>query len=457
MTNSLCAIVLAAAVAAACTQIPPEQQIVNDAAAALGGRERIEAVNTLVLEGSATGYNMGQDMTPDASGQTFTDDPYRRVIDMRAWRARVERTRTPNFEYFQGRAPQTQTPSLDDEVYHHPVAALRAALEPAATFANARSEGGESLVSVTRADGSSFTLAIDPSTKLPTRVISATNNAVLGDVSVATGFANYLDVDGLKLPTRLTTKTDDFTNIDIRLTRQGVNGEAGSFAARPTTSETAPTVAVEEIGPGLWLLAGQSHHSVVAEFGDHLMLIEAPSEARTLAVIARARELRPNKPLTQVVNSHHHFDHSGGIRAAVSEGLTVFTHRANAAFFEDLAARPHTRVPDALQKKPAQLKLQSVDDELVLKDETAEVRLYHIAGNPHGDAMLMAYFPRERVIVEADAYSPGRPHQPYAANLLENITRRNLRVDRIVPVHGKPVAYAELVKAVQAMRASTSN
>ena len=43
---------------------------------------------------------------------------------------------------------------------------------------------------------------------------------------------------------------------------------------------------VTPLGKGLWLLAGQSHHSVLIEFEDHLMLIEAPqSEARTQAVI----------------------------------------------------------------------------------------------------------------------------------------------------------------------------
>ena len=41
----------------------------------------------------------------------------------------------------------------------------------------------------------------------------------------------------------------------------------------------------------------------------------------------------------------------------------------------------------------------------------------------------MAYFPKERILVEADVYSPGAAVQPYAANLLENIKKRNLRVD----------------------------
>ena len=165
-----------------------------------------------------------------------------------------------------------------------------------------------------------------------------------------------------------------------------------------------------------------------------------------MAVIAKARELRPNKPLTHVVNSHHHFDHSGGIRAAVSEGLAVITHKTNGAFFESAAARPHTIAPDALARNNKPLKLETVGDEMEFKDAAMTVTLYHIAGNPHGDALLMAYFPKERILVEADAYSPGAAVQPYAANLLENVDKRHLRVDRVVPLHGTIVPFSEVLK-----------
>lgn len=78
------------------------------------------------------------------------------------------------------------------------------------------------------------------------------------------------------------------------------------------------------------------------------------------------------------------------------------------------------------------------------------MRLYHVAGNSHSDTMLMAYIPRDRLLVEVDAFSPGSAVQPYAPNLLEQIQKRNLRVDRIVPLHGTIAPLAELVKAVGA-------
>jgi len=256
------------------------------------------------------------------------------------------------------------------------------------------------------------------------------------------------------LPTRWTTKVDDYRAVEIRVAKQTVDGETGDLAApaaaasAPPQAPPTPTVTADEVAKGIWWLAGQSHHSALVEFSDHLMLIEAPqSEARTLAVIAKARELRPNKPLTQIVTSHHHFDHSAGVRAAVSEGLGVITHAANRSFFEELVKRPFTVAPDALAKNQKPLTIEIVGTELVVKDASMTVVLYPIDGNPHADTLLMAYLPRERILIQADAFSPGGAYHPYAANLLENVQRRKLRVDRIVPLHGTVVPFAELAKA----------
>jgi glyoxylase-like metal-dependent hydrolase (beta-lactamase superfamily II) len=162
-------------------------------------------------------------------------------------------------------------------------------------------------------------------------------------------------------------------------------------------------------------------------------------------VIAKARELRPDKPLTHVVNSHHHFDHSGGIRAAVAEGLTVITHQGNAAFIEEVVKRPHTRVPDALSKNAKPLKIETVVGEKVITDGTMTVHLYD-APSEHSETMLMAYLPRERALVVIDLYEPGEAVHMFAARFLEDLKTRSLRIERIVPLHGKIVPYSQLVK-----------
>jgi glyoxylase-like metal-dependent hydrolase (beta-lactamase superfamily II) len=246
---------------------------------------------------------------------------------------------------------------------------------------------------------------------------------------------------------------DDFTTSELTVKHTVQNDPAGDLAAPAAVASAPPpsgptiNVTAETVAPGIWLLAGQSHHSVVAEFADHLVLIEAPqSEARTLAVIARARELAPDKPLTTLVTTHHHFDHTAGVRAAIAEGLKVITHAGNVDFFQDIASRPHTMSPDALAKSPRPAVVEPVDDERVFEDAAMSMTLYHVAGSPHSDTMLMAYFPRQRVLVEVDVFSPGAAVNPYAANLLENVTRRKLQVDRIVPLHGSIAPFEALVK-----------
>src|SRR5262245_10995016 len=241
--------VLVAAFASACAQPTPEQQIVNDAATALGGRDRILAVKTLVLEGEGTNGNLGQDMTMESTGQLFQLSGYKRSFDVAAGRSRTEQTRTPNFAYFQGPQPQKQVFGVDGDVaynvaangnatrasnavakdrraelYHHPITIVRAALAPAAKLANPRDADGQRVVDVTTSVGT-FTLAIDGTTKLPTRVVSMTDNLNLGDVAIETSFSDYQDVSGLKLPAHLAVKTDKYTTGDFRLTRQTVDGE----------------------------------------------------------------------------------------------------------------------------------------------------------------------------------------------------------------------------------------
>jgi glyoxylase-like metal-dependent hydrolase (beta-lactamase superfamily II) len=470
----------AALIVANCQARTPEQQFIEDALRALGEKTRVESVKTITIEGKGVDYNLGQDMRPEAATQTFEITNYKRQIDVEHGRQRIEQTRTPKFAYFQGQQPQVQTQSLDGEVafnvgpngqaarmapqteadrraeyFAHPIVALRAAAAAQATIANVRTVGA-----VRQADFSAgntkWTMTIDAA-GLPLSISSRVANPNLGDVVTTTTFGDYRDTDGVKLPAHIASKVDEFTVWDLQATAQSINTPVADLAA-PAVVKNGPgplpgpaSVTAEPIGKGVWWLAGQSHHSVLIEFADHLMLIDAPlSEARSQAVFAKAKALVPNKPLTELVTTHHHFDHTVGMRDAIAEGMTVITQAGNKDWVEAMARRPHTIQPDVLAKNVSRLHVETVDAEREFKDQAMDVWLYHVAGNPHSDTMLMAYLPRDRTLIEVDAYSPNAAVNPYAANLLENIQKRNLRVDRIVPLHGAIAPFADLVKAVGA-------
>jgi glyoxylase-like metal-dependent hydrolase (beta-lactamase superfamily II) len=464
-------------------------------ATAMGGRTRVMAVKTVSMIGRGSNYNLGQNPAPTDSLPMYEVTEFRRIADFHQGRWRVEQSRTPRF-VTANTAAQRQVFAGDrqlgfdvlpdgssrvatgrlvsdprNELVHHPIGFLQTAFAENSEVIAAGQQRGFRYVRM-NSGGKRFGMLIDPTTDLPVSIQQIVYHPMLGDVLLETELHDWQDFDGLKLPTRLVQRLDErWTLSDIRLGTVQVNAAdvpdlaapaelRATQTARPATPATPPvTITVTEPAPGVWFLAGQSHHSVVIEMADHLLLVEAPqNDARTLAVIQRARTLSPSKPLRAVINTHHHFDHSGGIRAAMSEGLTVITQEQNKLFFDSLALRRHSLGQDALAMKQRAPRVEGVGEKRVITDGTRTVELYHITGSPHSKSMLMVYLPKEKMLIEADLYSPpatppaaGAPPPvfPFAANLVENIDRLGLAVETIVPIHGRVVPMSDLRAAAQ--------
>ena len=175
-----------------------------------------------------------------------------------------------------------------------------------------------------------------------------------------------------------------------------------------------------------------------------------------MAVLAEAKKLVPNKPVKYVFTTHHHFDHSGGLRTYVAEGATIVTHQSNVPYFEKTTTAPATIAPDMQAKSPKAPTFQPVADKWVLTDGSQTIEAYATDGDTHTKEYTLIYLPKARVLVEGDAYSPGPADAPpppmpppNAVKLYDDIQKLKLNVATIAPIHGRgAVPIAEFRKFV---------
>lgn len=272
---------------------------------------------------------------------------------------------------------------------------------------------------------------------------------VLGDTLVETEFARYKDYNGIRFPSEIVRLQGGHPVLAVRVAEVKANPSIAITPPDEIQKAQAPAVTVkaEKLAEGVHYLTGGTHHSVLIEQKDHVVLVEAPlNEARSLALIDKVKELVPGKPIRYLVNSHVHFDHSGGLRTFVNEGSTIVTHKLNEPYYKQAWASPRTLNPDALAQSKKAAKFETFGDKLVLNDGQRKIEIHNIAGSGHNDGFALVYLPAEKILIEGDAYTPataGTPlpasPNPYNVNLYENIQRLKLDVDKIAALHGPRV------------------
>jgi glyoxylase-like metal-dependent hydrolase (beta-lactamase superfamily II) len=244
----------------------------------------------------------------------------------------------------------------------------------------------------------------------------------------------------------------------------GRGGRAGGAppAGRGGRGGAAPavTVTAEKLGDGLYRLTtgAGSYDSLIVEFQDHIMMLEAgANEAGTLAYIAEAKRLIPNKPIRYVMNTHAHSDHTRGLPAMVAEGATIITHENNREFFERALNTPRMLLDDVLARNPYRTAVvDPVGDRKVYSDGTRTVEMHRAWPVPHSNGLLVAYFPKERILFQGDFSlpAPGEPANDHVQALGEVVRKLNLNFERYINVHTSeaPQTRAEFDAAVEARR-----
>jgi glyoxylase-like metal-dependent hydrolase (beta-lactamase superfamily II) len=298
---------------------------------------------------------------------------------------------------------------------------------------------------------------------------------VLGDFNYEHEFTNasYVDIgSGMRFPTGWHSHQGWDDNYNAQNITAGHNAFGGTFkdikanaCGDPVTvpdvvrQATFPVrVDVQPLADGVLLMGGSTHNSVAVEFKDFVAVVEAPvDEARSLAVIEDVARRMPGKPIRYLVNTHQHFDHIGGLRTYLHIGATIVTHWKNFEFYnrDVLNAVPRTLQPDMVSRWPPTeifegYNIETVRENYVITDGTRILQVYYVHPLRHAEGMLMAYLPKEKLVIEADLYDthapqPATPSQA-SRSFYDEVRTLKLDVARIVPIHGMPVPWADFAK-----------
>jgi glyoxylase-like metal-dependent hydrolase (beta-lactamase superfamily II) len=433
------------------------KSVISSATTALGAN----TLKTVEFSGSGFDYAIGQAPNPNSPWPKFNDKTYTRAVDLDAPASRMQRIRTQaeNPPHGGGQQPiigeQTQNQvvaagspqasALRDELMMTlPYSFLRSASAASDATVKSQTMGGKkyTVLSFTGSNKAAVRGYLN-SDNLVEKVETKIDNNVLGDIPFETAFSDYKDFSGVKFPTHIVQKQGGYPVLDLTITNVKPNAPANISNAAPPPAAAAQTATSEKLGDGVYLILG-GYAALAVDFKDYIVIVEGgQSDQRSEAVMAEAKKLIPNKPIKYVVNTHHHFDHSGGLRAYVAEGAIVVTHQINKPYYEKIWQNPHTIAPDKLSQNPKKPKFETVAEKKIMTDGNHVIELYHQQNYGHNDGMLLVYLPKEKVLLEADGFNP--PPQaltktpatisPYTANLEANIERLNLDVQRIIPVH----------------------
>jgi glyoxylase-like metal-dependent hydrolase (beta-lactamase superfamily II) len=466
---------------------PPDlKSVVDKSMKAMGA----ESLKTVVISGEGWDGCVGQNYDPNSPDwRKFSNRNYVRSIDFEAKGWRLQRVRGEGENPGRGGCgagpiadqTQNQVTTLNAnspwntrmEYILLPVGFLQTATEKNATVSTEKMKGKKYTVLSFMGDKAPVKGYIDEQGYVD-RVETKIDNNVLGDIVWDAEYSDWKDFGAVKFPAHILQHqgtpvffelnvSDVKPNAPVDLTQpQGRGGRGGAAGGRgaggrgPGRGEPAGPMS-EDLGGGFWLVTG-GYGAVIANFRDYIVVIEGPqNDMRANQIITEAKRLVPNKPIKYVINTHTHFDHSGGLRAFVAEGATIITHKDNKSYYEKIFKDPHTLVPDTLSQKNPQpkLKIETVGDFKVLTDADHIIDLYHLEGSTHAEGTLIAYLPKLKILIEADEFNVGQAGaptpasiNPYHTNLLANIERLKLDVDRIIPIHlpndNRKVTMAEL-------------
>jgi glyoxylase-like metal-dependent hydrolase (beta-lactamase superfamily II) len=345
--------------------------------------------------------------------------------------------------------------------------------------------------------GTTFTILFDPATRLPASIRTRDDDNIAGDSNYDLVLDGWTAVGGARVARSLSYRLNnvEVARMNYSTVTAAPNLPASAFAvpaavqsaAKPPATGNVPYqwvlrrlfltrltdsdaviypdgggLKLVELAPNVQHVQGGTANNLIVAMKDYLIVFDAPyGELQSRWVIDAAKAKYPGKPIKYLVLTHHHMDHTGGMRTYVAEGATLLVPSQSFEYFEKVLRNPHTVVPDELTKNPKPLKIYGIFENQTIKDETAEVRLLNFATGgeadarpqgPHVDGMLLGHVVNSKLIYVTDLISPrGQPIARTPETIAVGATMREFDVENDVTIvggHGGTVKAAEITAAL---------
>lgn len=444
------------------------EDLVKAAIAAEGGADALKALKGVYIKATAKHWEPGQSFKAGGEPRFLGDTTLAITWDLAGGQARLDLQRAMVYPPPPSNPKYTEvvTPAMGfviDDKGQQPASGMRVAaqlreLERAAptlllrladdakdvAAAGSQKLGKRSLPAVSYTDnGTKFIVLFDPKTHLPAAIRTRDDDNIDGDSNYDLVLGDWKAVGGVQVAHSLTYNVNDVTVGKVTYTNVTANPSIADSAFTPTDAVKAaakppatanvpyqwvlrrlalgrfldqdtifyPAAAppkTVELAPNVQQVITGTANNLIVNLKDGLAIFDAPyGEAQSKYVIEQAKAKYPGKPIKYVILTHHHMDHTGGVRTFAAEGAEVVVPAPDKAYFEKDLKNPHTVVPDELQKHPRKVQVVEVKDQMTLKDDGEEIKLYRI-DNPHVDGFIIGHLVKENIVWVTDLWSPVR-------------------------------------------------
>lgn len=338
----------------------------------------------------------------------------------------------------------------------YPEGLLRMALARPETlgWVGTATEGGhtQDVISFSDGTGTRVFLYFDSTTHLLTKAETLRGHPFFGDTTTEVLYSNYRREGPLTLPTRLIDRTGSHPTHFIAVTSTMLDASLPAARFQPPTDfvafeHTPDEPTLEKISDTLYAIRGD-YNVMFAVFRDYVMVFEAPiSSAYAEKCLALVHATAPGKPVRYLLSTHYHYDHIAGVKPYIAAGATIVTTPDAKAIIEGAAATSSSIRPDLgarLERAPV---IETVSEPRTFDDGTERVQIFDVGPAPHVAQMLVAYFPKEKILYVADLVDVLTTKLVIAGvdsvPVRDKIDALGLDVERIIPVHGVPITGAD--------------